>query len=50
MVGAIILIGFVLGATLAWAATKFPAHTLALEMCGGALLVCSLALLGTSLY
>ena len=49
MVGAIILIGLVLGATLACAAAKVPAHAVALERCGGALLVASLALLGGSL-
>ena len=49
MVGAIILIGLVLGAALACAAAKVPAHAVALERCGGALLVASLALLGGSL-
>ena len=37
------------GAGLAFAATKFPAHIVALERCGGALIVLSLALLGGSL-
>ena len=50
MVSAIILIGLVLGATLACAAAKFPAYAVALERCGGALLVVSLALLGGSLH
>jgi hypothetical protein len=49
MVGAIVLIGLVLGATLAFAAVKVPVHAVALERCGGALLVVSLALLGGSL-
>jgi hypothetical protein len=39
MVGSIILIGPVLGATLAFAAAKFPACAVALERCGGGLLV-----------
>jgi hypothetical protein len=50
MVGSIILIGLVLGATLAFAAAKFSACAVALERCGGALLVVSLALLGGSLH
>jgi hypothetical protein len=49
MVGAAILLCLSMGASLAWAATKVPAHVAALERCGGALIVVSLALLGGSL-
>jgi hypothetical protein len=49
MVSTAILLCLSSGATLAWAATRFPAHTVALERCGGALIVLSLALLGGSL-
>jgi hypothetical protein len=49
MVSAAILLGLSTGAALAWAATKVPAHVVALERCGGALIVLSLALLGGSL-
>jgi hypothetical protein len=38
-----------LGAALAWAAPKLPFHVVALERCGGALLVVGLALLGGSM-
>jgi hypothetical protein len=49
MVGAAILLCLTTGTTLAWAATKVPAHIVALERCGGALIVLSLVLLGGSL-
>jgi hypothetical protein len=49
MICAAILGCMPLGATLAFAATKVPAHAAMLERCGGALLVLSLALLGGSL-
>jgi hypothetical protein len=49
MICAVILLCLSLGATLAWAATKVPAQIVALERCGGALIVLSLALLGGSL-
>ena len=49
MVCAAILLCMTMGATLAWAATKVPAHIVALERCGGALIVVSLALLGGAL-
>ena len=49
MVSAAILLCLPTGAGLAFAATKFPAHIVALERCGGALIVLSLALLGGSL-
>jgi hypothetical protein len=49
MVSAAILLSLTMGATLAWAATRFPSHIVALERCGGALIVLSLALLGGSL-
>jgi hypothetical protein len=49
MVCAAILLCMSMGATLAWAATKVPSHIVALERCGGALIVVSLALLGGSL-
>jgi len=39
-----------LGAALACTAGKVPSHVLALERCGGALLVLSLALLGGFLH
>jgi hypothetical protein len=49
MVCAAILLSMTMGATLAWAATQVPSHVVALERCGGALIVVSLALLGGSL-
>jgi hypothetical protein len=49
MVSAAILLCLTTGAALAWAATKVPSHIVALERCGGALIVLSLALLGGSL-
>jgi hypothetical protein len=49
MVSAAILLCLATGATLAWAATKIPAHVVALERCGGALIVLSLLLLGGTL-
>jgi hypothetical protein len=49
MVSAAILLCLTTGAALAWAATKVPSHVVALERCGGALIVLSLALLGGSL-
>jgi hypothetical protein len=49
MVCAAILLCMTMGATFAWAATKVPSHIVALERCGGALIVVSLALLGGSL-
>jgi hypothetical protein len=49
MVGAAILLCLATGVALAWAATKVPAHVAALERCGGALIVLSLAMLGGSL-
>jgi hypothetical protein len=49
MVSAAILMCLTTGATSAWAATKVPSHIVALERCGGALIVLSLALLGGSL-
>jgi hypothetical protein len=50
MVSVAILLCLVLGAALACAAAKIPSHVVALERCGGALLVLSLALLGGSLH
>jgi hypothetical protein len=50
MVCVAILLCLVLGAALACAAAKIPSHVVALERCGGALLVLSLALLGGSLH
>jgi hypothetical protein len=50
MVGVAIILCLILGGTLACAAAKFPSHVVALERCGGALLVVSLALLGGSLH
>jgi hypothetical protein len=49
MVSAAILLCLATGAAIAWAATKFPAHIVALERCGGALIVLSLALIGGTL-
>jgi hypothetical protein len=49
MVGAAIVLCLASGVALAWAATKVPAHVVALERCGGALIVLSLVLLGGSL-
>jgi hypothetical protein len=49
MLCATVLLCLSTGVTLAWAATKVPAHVAALERCGGALIVLSLALLGGSL-
>jgi hypothetical protein len=49
MVSAVILLCLFFGATLAWTAAKAPAHRVALERYGGALLVIGLALLGGSL-
>jgi hypothetical protein len=49
MVCAASLLCLFLGAALAWAAPKVPSHVVALERCGGALLVISLALLGGSM-
>jgi len=50
MACAAILLCLLLGAALACAAEKIPSHVVALERCGGALLVLSLALLGGSLH
>jgi hypothetical protein len=50
MVCVAILLCLLLGAALACAAEKIPSHVVALERCGGALLVLSLALLGGSLH
>jgi hypothetical protein len=49
MVSAAILLCLATEGTLAWAATKIPAHVVALERCGGALIVLSLLLLGGTL-
>ena len=49
MVCAAIPLCLAIGVALAWAATKIPAYVVALERCGGALIVLSLALLGGSL-
>jgi hypothetical protein len=49
MVSAAILLCLATGAALAWMATKIPAHVVALERCGGALIVLSLLLLGGKL-
>ena len=46
MLGAISLISMLCGESLACAAAKVPSHVVALERCGGALLVLGLALLG----
>ena len=49
MVSAAVLLCLTTGAALAWAATKVPSHVVALERCGGALIVLSLALIGGTL-
>jgi hypothetical protein len=49
MVGAMSLISVVLGAAVAYAADRFPAHVEALEISAGALLIGGLALLGSAL-
>lgn len=49
MICAFSLIALLLGATLAYAADRVPAHVVLLESSGGALLVAGLALLGSGL-
>ena len=49
MVGAVSVISFVLGAAIAYAADRFPAHIEALETSAGALLIGGLVLLGSAL-
>ena len=49
MICAAILLSLLMGSALAWAATRFRSHIVALERSGGALIVLSLALLGWSL-
>jgi len=49
MVGAISLTSLLLGAALAYAASRVPAHVEMLETISGALLVVGLALLGWAL-
>ena len=49
MLIALILMSLVLGAGLASAASRVPSHAVALERCGGTLLVSGLALLGAML-
>jgi hypothetical protein len=49
MVGAAILLCLATGVALALAASRVPTHVAALERCGGALIVLSLAMLGGSL-
>jgi hypothetical protein len=49
MVAAAGLTSFALGATLAYAAGRVPAHVEVLETVGGALLIVGLVLLGWSL-
>ncbi len=49
MVSAISLTSLLLGAILAYTASRFPAHVEILETISGALLVAGLALLGSAL-
>ena len=49
MVGALSLIGIVLGAAAAYFADRFPAHIEAIETSAGVLLIGGLALLGSAL-
>jgi hypothetical protein len=49
MVSAVSLICILLGAALAYAASRVPAHVELFEKCGGILLVAGLALLGGAL-
>jgi len=49
MLAAISLISLVLGAALARLAGRFPTHLAKLELGAGVLLICGLALLGSSL-
>ena len=46
----VILLCLLLGTALACAAETFPSHVVALERCGGTLLVLGLALLGGLLH
>ena len=49
MIGAISLLGIVLGSALAFAADSVPAHVKLMESCAGALVIGGLALLGSGL-
>jgi hypothetical protein len=49
MLAAISLLSLVLGAVLAWLAGRFPTHVDKLELGAGVLLICGLALLGSTL-
>ncbi len=49
MMAALMLLSLTFGASLAGAASRVPAHTVALERWGGTLLVSGLALLGAAL-
>lgn len=49
MVALLILSVLISGAGLSWGATRVPAHAVALECWGGALLVAALVLLGAAL-
>jgi hypothetical protein len=49
MVGALSLIGIVLGAAAAYFADRFPAHIEAIETSAGVLLIGGMALLGSAL-
>jgi hypothetical protein len=49
MLSAFILVSFLGGVAAACAAPYAPAHIVALERCGGALMVAGLALLGAAL-
>lgn len=45
----LIVVNLVVGAGLAWAATRIPAHAVRLERWGGSMMVAGLVLLGVAL-
>jgi hypothetical protein len=49
MLGAVIILILCAGVGAAYAATRFPAHVVLLERCGGYLTIASLAMLGGAL-